>query len=100
MLANAFLAIFLRKISKCFFLKIFDKLFFVQTRKNLTNGLLNLLKNMLKYCIFSNFLKRNFEKFRKFSQTSPTNCVFGQTAQKFNAWIANFFEKYAKIMHF
>ena len=38
--------------------------------------------------------------FRKFSQKSPTNWVFGPKAKKFNAWFAKGFEKYANIMHF
>ena len=49
-------------------------MFFVQTQEKLTHGLVNFLKNMLKQCSFSNFLKKFFENFLKIS--------------------------YAKIMHF
>ena len=45
---------------------------------------------------FAIFL-RNFSKIlSKF----PINCVFRLNGQKLKPWFANFFEKYAKIMHF
>ena len=44
---------------------------------------------------FSNFLKKIFENFRKFSQKIPVNSVFRPNAQKLNAGFVKFFEKYA-----
>ena len=48
---------------------------------------------MLKSCVFAIFLI-------KFSEIFPANRVFPPNAQKWNAWLLNFSEKYAKIMHF
>ena len=52
---------------------------------------------IIKNSIFS----LNFhQKFAKFSQNCPIMCVFLPNARKINAGFVNFFEKYAKIMHF
>ena len=36
----------------------------------------------------------------KISQYFPTICGFPPNARKINSWVVNFFEKYAKMMHF
>ena len=46
------------------------------------------------------FLLHFHHKFSKFSQNFPIICVFRPNARKINPLIVNFFEKYAKIMHF
>ena len=82
------------------FLRNFQEIvFFVKTRENLPDTSLNLLKNILKSCIFRKFLNKIFSQFRKFSQNFQ-QIVFRPNAQTINAWILKFFEKYAKIMHF
>ena len=52
----------------------------------------NSLKNMLKECIFINFLKKVYQNFRKFSQKFSANCFFRPIAQKGNAWFVKSFE--------
>ena len=51
---------------------------------------------MLKQGIFSNFLKKIFANFRKFSQKFPANSVFRLNAQKLKTEFGKFFEKYSK----
>ena len=71
-------------------------MFFVQTRKKLTQSLLDLQKYLLNNAFFANFLRYLL----KYSQNYPTICVFSPNARKINAWFVNFFEKWAKIIHF
>ena len=54
-------------------------------------------KNKIKHYKPFNF---SVEFSTKFSQNFPTICVFRPIARKINAWFANIFEKYVKIMHF
>ena len=52
-------------------------------------------------CIFTNFHKKSFQNFRRFSQKFPANCVvFRPNEQKLNAGFAKFVEICAKLMHF
>ena len=46
------------------------------------------------------FLLHFYHKLSKISQNFPTIRVYRPNAQKINVWFANFFEKYAKIMHY
>ena len=52
--------------------------------------------------VVENFLATTFpiEFLSKISQHFPKIRVFRPNARKINAWFVNFFEKYAKIMHF
>ena len=50
------------KIFKNFHKNFLQIVFFVQTRKHLTNGLLNFVGNMLKWWTFRNFLKKIYLK--------------------------------------
>ena len=57
------------------------------------------MKNLLKWCILSNFLKKILEIFRNLIKFS-TIFVFRPNARKINASHVKCFEKYAKIIHF
>ena len=62
-----FYRIFIQKFQ--YFLKISQQfVFFVQTRKKWTHSLLNVFEKYAKIMHFRNFLKKNFQDFRKFSQ--------------------------------
>ena len=67
--------------------------FFFQSRKKLTNGLLNSFQT---YAKIMHFLQFSSENFPKISQKFPANSVFRPNAQKLNAGFVRFFEKYAQ----
>ena len=75
--------------NSCRKMVLFPKALFLVTnlRKEIKNK---------KIQFFYRIFIKNFQNFHSISQ----QCVFSTNAQKINAQFANFFEKYAKIMHF
>ena len=75
--------------------------FFVQTPKKLTRGLLNFFEKYAKIMRFQQFSEENlFKIFENFLKTFLQIVFFVQSRKKVTQGLLNFFEKYAKIMHF
>ena len=71
----------------CRKMKLFPKALFLATTFQ------KIVKNSI-------FLLNFHQKFTKFSQNFPTNCLFRPNARKINSLFVKLFEKYSKIMHF
>ena len=70
-------------------------LIFVQRRK-MNPGFVTSFEKYAKIKHFHKFLKKSFENFRKFSQNSPTLCVFGPNPPKITHGLLNFIENKLK----